>query len=103
MAFNYLFQFPQRYRLVQGANENLKTPRGQYYAKAMMSELVPPYGAYLRTMDAMHEMDNALALYGLGYEDIRYITKTVGFRSAGSLPSSTLNYVSSNVNRLYRK
>lgn len=89
------------YRFAKHTNDYLSTARGQYWAKATLASLIPPLGDYMKLADAQREMDEALNLYGMGYDDIKYATKTLGFRSSG-FAGSTLNFVSSNVRRLYK-
>lgn len=76
--------------------------RTAYYRDAVLANLIPPYGAFLKASEDMHEMDATLDLYGMTYDDVKYKTRTRAFNSAGSLAGSTLNYVSHNLNKLYR-
>lgn len=103
MVFYHVGHWKQDLDWIKRTNDNFNTPRGKYYATAALAALVPPVGKFIAVLDAKRQMDATLALYGLGYEDIAYTSSTLGFQAMQQFTGSTYNYVSSNVNRLYKK
>lgn len=75
------------------------SPRGEYEIKSAIYEL-PGMRQIMNHDEHMKEMDRTLDLYGLGYDDIGYLTKTLGFHG-GSLAGVAWNYVSRNLDVLY--
>lgn len=59
---------------------------------------IPIVGDYIRYRDNMAYMDDYMTNRGLSYKDILYPSRTVG----GTYGKGTLNFVSSNIKRLYR-
>lgn len=70
--------------------------RSQYAWDTFLRGL-PGIGSVYQTKDNLAYMDDYLRNRGLDYSSIKYPSRTAGFQSLGS----TLNYVSSNVNKLY--
>jgi len=74
-----------------------RTWRRDYQIRAFASS-IPVFGDFIKYQDNMRYMDDYLSNRGLSYRDIRYPTRTV----AGQFGKGTLNFVSSNIKRLYR-
>ena len=83
--------------------EGLITPdaKTSYYLQGILSGLPlvgPAFNAYYSTRDKVKYMDDYMSNTGLDYADIQYPTMTAGYQGI----SSGMNFVSSNVERLYR-
>lgn len=71
--------------------------RDIYYAESMLSAL-PFFGSFYQARDKVSYMDDYLDNRGLSYGDIKYPSMTAGYQGVSGLA----NYVSSNIERLYR-
>ncbi len=71
--------------------------RREYQIRAIASA-IPVVGNLVKYQDNMRYMDDYMSNRGLSYGDVRYSTRTAG----GTLGVGTLNFVSSNIKRLYR-
>lgn len=58
----------------------------------------PVLGGFVRSLDNMNYMNDYLKNRGLSWTDVRYASRLSG---SGSLGSGGLNYVSSNIYKLY--
>lgn len=74
--------------------ENWRT----WYQIGAFASSIPVVGDFIRYQDNMRYMDDYLSNRGLSYRDVRYPSRTV----AGLFGKGTLNFVSSNIKRLYR-
>lgn len=59
---------------------------------------LPGIGSVYQTRDNLAYMDDYLMNRGLDYSNVRYPSRTMGAQSMGS----TMNYVSKNIEKLYR-
>lgn len=71
--------------------------RTMYYLRSVVSG-IPIVGDILRAQDRVRYMDDYLDNRGLSYSDILYPSMTVGYQGVSGLA----NFVSSNIERLYR-
>lgn len=71
--------------------------RDRYIWKAVVGGAFPPLNNIWRFQDSLRWMDDYMANRGLSYSDIKYPTLT----SSYGVMSSSVNYVSSNIRRLY--
>lgn len=72
-----------------------------FMARAILDALIPghPFTLYDNQRKAKRYMD----FYDMDYEDILYPSQAFGLASSiGSAGTSTLNFVSSNLNKLYK-
>lgn len=74
--------------------------RGQYQLMAILDKLT---GGLVSLDQRMSEMDSTLKLYGKTWSDVMngYPYKTLAWGSTGAAFSAGLNFVSSNLRRLY--
>lgn len=81
----------------------LKRPesRREYYIQSFLGAIFPPLGNYYSSRDSMAYMDDYMRNRGLDWGNIKYPSRTVGW-SVGSNAVGALNYVSRNLDRLYR-
>lgn len=70
----------------------------KWYQISAIASSIPVVGDYVKYRDNMRYMDDYLSKRGLSYRDIRYPTRTV----AGQYGKGTLNFVSSNIKKLYK-
>lgn len=80
----------------------LPSSRNQYYAQAVLSGIVAPYGAWYKARDSIQYTDDYLSNRNLQYSDIRYPSRTSGFSDVSYLANAGMNFVSDNVRRLYK-
>nr|APG55841.1 hypothetical protein [Circular ssDNA virus sp.] len=73
------------------------TWRRDYQIRAFATS-IPVVGDFIKYQDNVRYMDDYLSNRGLSYRDIRYPSRTV----AGQFGKGTLNFVSSNIKKLYR-
>ena len=71
--------------------------RSRYYLDSF-ARGIPGVGSALVAQDNLRYMDDYLRNRGMSYSDIRYVSRTSGAQSLGS----SVNYVSKNVEKLYR-
>lgn len=60
------------------------------------------YTGYLSTRDSLNYWNDYFANTGLTWADVKYPTRMYGFGNSGSTVKSAVNFVSRNLNRLYR-
>lgn len=95
------------YRLFYGAispwSGLLKRPesRKEYYTQSFLGAVFPPLGKFYSARDSMAYMDDYMSNRGIDWSDVKYPSRTVGW-SVGNDAFSAVNYVSSNLHRLYR-
>lgn len=77
------------------------SPRGQYQSRAILNKLT--FGM-IEMDEKMRQMDDGLKRYGLTWDDVmnNFPSNTLAWGSTGVAFSGGLNFVSSNINRLYR-
>lgn len=75
--------------------------RTDYLLSSVVAGL-PVVGPMYRAYDNMSYLDDYMRNSGLGYGDILYPTRVTGSSSVSSAGSSVLNFVSSNIEKLYR-
>lgn len=74
--------------------------RTAYYLEAAMSNGL--YGSLRKFKDAQRYMDDYLSNRNMDYSDIRYPSMTVGYQATANMSNDVLNFVSSNILRLYK-
>lgn len=79
-------------------NWNKQDARTKYILKTAASSL-PFVGPILQAYDNIRYMDDYTRNRGIDYEDILYPSRTQGAQGLGS----AVNFVSSNINRLYQE
>jgi hypothetical protein len=62
---------------------------------------LPVVGSIYRAWDAVSYLDDYIGNRGLSYGDIRYPTMTGAFGAVSSASSGLMNFVSSNIEKLY--
>lgn len=87
-AVNYFRELPQT--------------RTQYRNQAFLAGIFKPYGSWVSYRDNQQKMEDYMAMFGLDYGDIKYPSSSLGFGASANFSGSTLNFVSSNLGRLYR-
>lgn len=75
--------------------------RTDYLLSSIVAGL-PVVGSIYRAWDNMTYLDDYMVNTGLDYGDILYPTRVTGSSSVSSAGSSVLNFVSSNIEKLYR-
>lgn len=75
--------------------------RTDYILSSVVGSL-PVVGNIYRAWDSIAYMDDYMKNTGLSYSDILYPTRTAASGAIGSASSGIVNFVSSNVERLYR-
>jgi len=73
-----------------------------YYLKAIEAGRNPLYRNLVSFVDHVRYMDDYMTNRGLSYKSIRYPSMTIGWQGVSSATSNTLNFVSSNIERLYK-
>lgn len=63
---------------------------------------VPVFGDWVRARDAFHRMNDYLTSYGIPWSDVAYPSQAPGAGAVGNFYRSGLNFVSKNLERLYR-
>lgn len=122
MSYRYLYDYAPAHikavvnaginTLMPGARETWErehaywtSPRGEFELMAGLSALPFGIGDMFRSIysyqDDMKEADAYLDMIGLSWEDIKYPSRTRAFNSGGSVARAGVNFISSNVNRLY--
>lgn len=87
--------------LYEDLSNRFMSAQQKYYFESLMSN-VPVVGGYFRARDSVRYMNDYLTNRGLSYEDILYPSMTTGFSGFAAGTSGILNYVSSNIERLYK-
>ena len=96
--YQLAWSFPSLY---ENLADHFLTAQQKYYFEAMASN-TPIIGGYFRARDAVKYMNDYLVNRGLTYEDILYPSMTTGFSGVAGGSSAMVNYVSSNIERLYK-
>lgn len=76
------------------------TSRNQYYAQAFLSGFSRTMAGYYNARDSVSYMDDYLNSRGMGYDDVKYASRTPGW-SGGASAGATVTGVSKNVMDLY--
>ena len=75
--------------------------RTDYILSSVVAGL-PVVGSIYRAWDSVSYLDDYIGNRGMSYGDIRYPTMTGAFGSVSKASSGLMNFVSSNVERLYK-